>query len=47
MMRLPPKSNSEFDRNAIAVTDNRQPLKVKDGGGQQLASNRAAKWRLS
>jgi hypothetical protein len=31
-----------IDRIVIKITDNRQPLNVKNGGGQQQASKRAA-----
>ncbi|MCC3508528.1 MAG: hypothetical protein JGK29_05100 [Microcoleus sp. PH2017_17_BER_D_A] len=34
-------------QNVIKITDSRHHLNVENGGDQQLASKRAAKWRLS
>ncbi|MEO6863331.1 MAG: hypothetical protein ABI180_17620 [Microcoleus sp.] len=34
-------------QSVINITDSTQPLNVKNGGDQQLASKRAVKWRLS
>jgi hypothetical protein len=42
MIRLGRSGNLKLDRSVMEVTDSRRSLNVENGGGQQLASKRAA-----